>query len=490
MARVLLVDLNNFAHYPSIAVGLLVAALRGREHSVRVFSPLAHGVLSLPRERVETWRDGLERRISFSTRRWLHPPRRALGALRSRWRGDKELRALPALAQALAEGCDLLLISAYTDSLELVREMCAAGQGAGVPVVIGGPIFSQAAVSRAWARIPGVRAVVGGEFERRVGDFCEDVLAGANLDDRPGVFHSNGNGSALARPERDLDGLPLPDYTDFPWQAYERRVIPILMGRGCGWGRCRFCGDIVTANGRSFRTRSVRNVLEEMLVQSERHGTRDFVFLDLKLNSRPELWRELLRGIARELPDARWIGSVHVQDGADCGLEQRDLAAARAAGMLRVTFGMESGSQRVLDGMEKGTSVARNRRFVREAAAAGLSVRTTLIQGYPGEAARDLDATAQLVEELTGDLERVRVNRLNVLEGTRLAGDLDGDSGDDTGGDVHGIEWEHEWARCSYRHRLERDRDYRGAMRRLLRAVHAINRREIREAAQAFHGLM
>lgn len=488
MSRVLLVDLNNFAHYPSIAVGLLTAALRESGQVVRVFSPLAHGVRSLPRESVETRFDHLERRISFSSRPWLRIPRSALGRMRSRWRTRAERRALPALCRELDVGTDLILISAYTDSLLLARGICALAEVRGIPVVIGGPIFSQAPVARAWAQLPAVRAVVGAEFERRISSFCRDVLAQTALTASPGVCLPSGDTKLLPPAATELDELPQPDYSDFPWDAYTSRIIPIQMGRGCGWGRCRFCGDIVTANGRGFRSRSVRRVLDEMHLQSERHDTRNFVFLDLKLNSDPAAWRALIAGISAELPDARWIGSVHVETGGDNGLESDDLRAARSAGMLRVTCGLESGSQRLLDAMDKGTDVDRNKQFVREAAATGLSVRTTIIQGYPGERAEDLHATAALLEELTDDLDRVRVNRLNVLEGTMLARDLDRD--DSHANDVHSIAWEHEWARSSYVHEQERDRRYRAATRRLLRAVHAINKQPLRESARIFHGCL
>jgi len=488
MPRVLLVDLNNFAHYPSIAVGLLTAALRDSGHSVRVFSPLAHGVRSLPREKVESRLDHLERRISFSTRAWLQTPRSSLGKLRGRWRTRGERRALPAFRRELEAETDVVLISAYTDRLTLVRGICSLAAARGTPVVIGGPIFSQADVARAWVAIPGVHAVVGAEFERRIGSFCHELLSGGEQSTTPGVFLSSADSGLLPPAETALDELQQPDYTDFPWDAYASRIIPIQMGRGCGWGRCRFCGDIVTANGRGFRSRSVRRVLDEMHVQSKRHDTLNFVFLDLKLNSDPSAWRALIAGISAELPGARWIGSAHVESGVDCGLERADLDAARAAGMLRVTFGLESGSQRLLDAMDKGTTVERNRRFVRDAAAAGLSVRATIIQGYPGERSEDLHATAALLEDLAADLDRVRVNRLNVLEGTMLARDLERENSNGNG--VHSVEWEHEWARSNHVHEREREADYRAATRRVLRAVHAINKNPLREAARDFHGCL
>ncbi len=67
-SRLLVVDLNNFAYYPTIAVGYLVAVLRREGFRVDVLSPLMHGVPSGVREKREGFLDHVERRISYSTR--------------------------------------------------------------------------------------------------------------------------------------------------------------------------------------------------------------------------------------------------------------------------------------------------------------------------------------------------------------------------------------------------------------------------------------
>ena len=64
--RLLIVDLNNFASFPTLAIGLLVASLRGRGHRVDVLCPLAHDVPATERERRETLIDHTRRRIHLS----------------------------------------------------------------------------------------------------------------------------------------------------------------------------------------------------------------------------------------------------------------------------------------------------------------------------------------------------------------------------------------------------------------------------------------
>jgi hypothetical protein len=73
--RILVVDLNNFARYPTIAVGYLASILRGGGEHVTVFSPLAYGVPGVPREmRETTWHVGSTMRsLVRTTRSWAGP---------------------------------------------------------------------------------------------------------------------------------------------------------------------------------------------------------------------------------------------------------------------------------------------------------------------------------------------------------------------------------------------------------------------------------
>src|SRR5206468_2001014 len=102
--------------------------------------------------------------------------------------------------------------------------------------------------------------------------------AGAPLQSFPGIALPGGRTGPPPQPLRDLDSVPFPDYSGFPWEAYPRPMAPILTGRGCGWGACTFCSDVTSSVGRTFRSRSVANVLDEIQWQSRRHAVRHFVF--------------------------------------------------------------------------------------------------------------------------------------------------------------------------------------------------------------------
>ena len=151
-----------------------------------------------------------------------------------------------------------------------------------------------------------------------------------------------------------------------------------------------------------------------------RHSTSNFIFLDLKLNSNPAMFRGIAEEIQAHVHGAQWVGTVHVDQRPDNGLARRDLRVAANAGMRRISFGLESGSQRLLDAMDKGASVEANSEFIRYAHEAGLSVRCTMFKGYPGETAEDLELTADFLARHAAYLDRIRYNDFSIHEGTPI----------------------------------------------------------------------
>ncbi len=486
--RVLIVDLNNFATFPTMAIGILVAALRNRGFAVSVISPLAHDVPALERERREWFGDHLHRKIRLSNHRIIHLIRETTRRSRSRWRHRAHPGVIREVSRELRNPPHAILLSAYLEHFHSVQAIGRLAGDAGTPLLLGGPMFNQPEAAAAWRRTPGLTAIVGGEVDISLPEIVGSLTDGRDLLRFPGITLPDGRASGTAPPLRDLDRTPVPDYTDFPWDRYRLPLIPIMTGRGCQWSRCTFCSDVVSASGRTFRTRSVESVMHEIRELSQRHQSRNFLFLDLNLNSNPAMWRGIIERIQANAPGAQWVGTVHVDTRPDNGLSRRDLRAAARAGMRRISFGLESGSQRMLDAMEKGCTVEGNSEFIRDAWEAGLSVRCTMFRGYPGETAEDIHKTAAFLEQHEDWIDRIRLNELAVLEGTPL---FDAVTRSDTrfaelrvnGHDARNAILRHENTRT-------RGRDYRRAMNRLLAVVHRINRREVRRGARAFDGVM
>lgn len=489
--RVLLVDLNNFARYPTIAIGMLAAVLRRDGIEVEVFSPLAIGIPGVAREPRVGALGRVDQYLRYVSATSPSPALRAVRARVARLRhpiGRREQdRILRAFDRALADGYDAVLVSAYLMYREVVEAIAARCAAREVPLGLGGPYFVQAEVVDAWRTLPGVTAVLGGEAEPHAARFVRALVEGRGIEAVPGVATPhvrNGAAPSLS----DLDSLPFADYGDFPWDRYPNRLVPVITGRGCGWGRCTFCSDVTSTMGRGFRTRSAAHVLAELMHQSRRHETSSFVFTDLKLNSDLASWYGLVEGMQRVVPGARWVGAVHADRRAESGLEAARLKEAAAAGMVRLTTGLESGSQRILDAMHKGADVEAIERTIRDAWEAGISVRLTMILGYPGEEPEDVEASAAFLERNERYVGRVLVNRFAMITGTRIQrrlrrGFASRETLLDLTEDPAVAVWPHRPGRAA-------ERAHRRAVWRLLGATHAINRRALHLSAAAFEGVM
>lgn len=482
--QVLVVDLNKMTTFPTLAVGILVSALRARGHGVDVICPLALGVPAAERERQETLYDHLHRRIRLSDFPGVAALRDAARAPRE-WIEHRPRPVVLHEVDAALEDADIVLLSAYLDHFPVVKAIGEKAAKQDIPVLLGGPMFNLGDVAAAWRTLPGITAVVGAEIDRDLPALVETAAAGGTLTAFPGICLPDGTVSKPAGPLRNLDATPIPDYGDFPWDRYPVRIVPVLTGRGCQWDKCTFCSDVISASGRTFRTRSLENVLIELQTQAERHNAKDFIFLDLKLNSFPAMFRGLAREIRSRVRGAEWIGTVHVDGRDDNGLSRKDLFDAASGGMRRISFGLESGSQRLLDEMKKGCSVERNAAFLKNAHEAGLSVRCTMFKGYPGETAADMEATADFLEANAGYIDRVRFNAFMVPIGTPIQQALLEKS-------AQGLTLTHTDDRRAQALYGDRgvSRAYRRAKARALSVVHQINRKPLRENARQFDGTM
>ncbi|MEW4487069.1 radical SAM protein [Thalassoglobus sp. JC818] len=489
--RILVVDLCQSSRIPNIAVGYLVAGLRENGFDVSVFSPLSVGARGFSRETIDTPLSHLKRRIHFSS----HPAMlRVHDTLHSMWKYYNRGRPLPQVLQSFRETLrdqspDLVMISAYLDHYPTVRLMAEETRAANVPLLLGGPAFNSLETIKAWRDLPGLTAIVGQEIEFSIADIARSAIEGTGLDQHPGVHSPNGTSGPPAFPIPDLSKLPVPDYQDFPWEKYEHRILPVMTGRGCQWGKCVFCSDVKSVNGIGrFRSRGLEGVLHELRTLGERHEANSTFFVDIKLNSDLDMWRGLINEYQNCLPGGEWVGVVHVDRRTDNGLSLSDLSAAREAGMVRISCGLESGSQRLNDRMAKGTTVQHLGEFFQDARKAGISTRATMMLGFPGEQAEDIHSTLDFLDTYGSDVDRINLSRFALFPGTELAQQLERKPEMHTGLTL--LTWDHRNAQVRYRYEPSMTREYRKAKSQLLKAVHEVNSRPLPTEAEIFNGVM
>jgi anaerobic magnesium-protoporphyrin IX monomethyl ester cyclase len=257
----------------------------------------------------------------------------------------------------------------------------------------------------------GAGAVIVGEGELTLGELCAR-LDGApadalpRLDDIPGLVFRERGMQRKSGPRallKYLDELPLPawDLVDVEryrafWRARHGYFsLNVVTTRGCPY-LCNWCAK--PTYGNTYHTRTPENVLAEIALLRERYAPDHLWFSDdiFGLKAR---W---LLPFAEKIAAAGLRTPFLCQTRADLMTEE-NVDALRRAGCAEAWMGVESGSQAVLDAMDKGITIAEVRGAVGRLRAAGVRVGFFLQFGYPEERWRDIELTRQLVRELAPD---------------------------------------------------------------------------------------
>ncbi len=201
-------------------------------------------------------------------------------------------------------------------------------------------------------------------------------------------------------PIADLDALafPLESYPcfDTSWYSEDGDVVPggLMTSRGCP-ARCTFCANYVT--GRAFRWRSAENVVAEMVALRERYDVRHFPFWDDAFTARRDRLNELIDAMLAE-PRLSGITWSCITPGNM--VKPRDLERMRKAGCVAVNFGIESGDRDVLRSIKKGQRPEHIIAAVEAASAVGMTTVVNFMFGFPGEDARAIRNTVDLMGQL------------------------------------------------------------------------------------------
>ncbi len=271
-----------------------------------------------------------------------------------------------------------------------------------------------------------VDAVVTGEGEQTLVELLARLASGRGLSGVAGVVFRHG-AEIVQNPPRplieNLDALPFParellGETDryLPPPATYRRlpVAVMLTSRGCN-RRCIFCFQIDKdrkAGVRGVRFRSIANVMQEIELLL-RQGYREIKFIDDSFAADYDRALSLAQAIKARRLDFTWFASACVNQ-----VDRPLLQAMKDAGCWAILLGAESGVQKNLNTLRKGSTLDQIRRAVRTAKDVGLVVSTPFVFGIPGETFADGLKTIEFALELDPDL--ANFHALTPFPGTYL----------------------------------------------------------------------
>jgi radical SAM superfamily enzyme YgiQ (UPF0313 family) len=295
------------------------------------------------------------------------------------------------------------------DLLQMAREACPEAvllTGGPHPTHLAGEVFEDC---------PALDAIVKGEGELPLLGILE-VLNGPGGPGRwreaPGLILRDGTTTASVPPMENLDIMGAPvehfaaDFLNDPGQlAY------LSTSRGCP-ATCNFC-NTPEFWGSSVRFRSPGAVLREMSLLRDKHGLTYFSFRDDTFTANRTRILTLMELIQGSGMHPLW----NCQSRVNLVDEDR-LVAMKRAGCEFMQFGVEHGSERVLNLLDKGTSMKHAHRALSLVRKVGMNLGIYLITGIPGELWEDVEITANLIR-LTRPHD-VQVSPLALYPGTRL----------------------------------------------------------------------
>ncbi len=302
------------------------------------------------------------------------------------------------------------ILNAY-DIAEMAKEI-----NPNVKTLCGGP-HASALPERSVQESPYMDFAIYNEGEMTFVEILEKLEMGqSDWESVRGIAFRNGSvKKTLPRPLiPNLDVLPFPARQLLKWDKYTRlthrtlysknvgkRYGTMMTSRGCPF-QCTFCDR--ASSGRTWRGRSPRNVVDEMIHLKEVYGAGEITFHDDLFTINRQRVKEICKILIQEKVDITWACDAR----ADCA-DQEMFNLMQQAGCTNVFFGVETGDEEMLKKIKKGETRKQLKDGIDMAKKAGLRVTGSFILGMPGETKETIDATINFAKEVNADISHFHI---------------------------------------------------------------------------------
>lgn len=312
--------------------------------------------------------------------------------------------------QILGKDFKYVAITAVTMSIhkavELARLIKKENKEA---IILVGGVHMTALPIETMRRSPELDIGVIGEGDETITELLNVLEGGGDLSPVKGlVFRRNGNLVVTEDrpPLKELDKLPMPawdmlpdlkNYFRGPTYCLDKLPMGLLItSRGCP-SHCNFCDRSVTGN--VFRAHSAHYVMQMIREQYHKYGIRGMHIIDSNFILNKKRVRDICTLLKEEKLDFSWscLARVNLVTPEILGL-------MKEAGCWRIDYGLESGSQSVLNTINKGITLEQSKQAVKWAKEAGLRVRGFFMLGNPTDTPETIRQTIDFAKSLDIDM--------------------------------------------------------------------------------------
>ena len=283
-----------------------------------------------------------------------------------------------------------------------------------LPLMIAGGVHATLLPQLTFQQIP-FDALIVGEGEMPLWQ----LLRGEDMNEIPGVVLPGANRITPPRVVEHLDELPPADWSliDFPFYTQPAHlissgrldaVLPVTFGRGCNY-RCNFCAHACFLKPRCH---SAEGFLRKLDAYAAQCHVNTFLLQDSSIGNYKKEWAAVCQALIARGTPYRWWANLRANQA-----DREFLELLKRAGCIKLFFGFESGSQRVLDRMNKRITVEQCRETARLCHELDIPFYASFIVNYFGETEEDLALTEQLI--LQTRPTSVAVNTFSPIPGSK-----------------------------------------------------------------------
>lgn len=256
----------------------------------------------------------------------------------------------------------------------------------------------------------GVDFVVVGEGEITTVEALNKISEGKSLHGVKGVIYKNKGkviNNSLREPIKDLDTIPFiarhlinfeKEYLTFPGVIRGKwcKSTTMMASRGCPY-HCIYCNSH-TVFGRNVRRRSIDNVIAEIEYLKEKYDVEGIYFVDDTFTLDKEWVIKFCQELKRKGINILWGCQARVNT-----VDKALLEGMKAAGCIQLDYGVESGSEKILKVLKKGTTPEMIKNAFRLTKEVGLGTLATFMVGNPYETKEDIEKTLRLAKAINAD---------------------------------------------------------------------------------------
>ncbi len=252
---------------------------------------------------------------------------------------------------------------------------------------------------KALEECPELDVVVRKEGENTLLEVVDRIAAEKDYQDVVGLTCRK-DGKIVRNPDRpyieDLDSLPFPARHLWPMERFREYedILYLATSRGCVYW-CEFCST-VRMHGRKYRMRSPKNVVDELEFLYKKYGISKFTFCDDAFTVDQQRTEVMCNEILSRGLKIQWNCGTRVDM-----ITRELLVKMKEAGCITVWFGVESGTQQVLDAMKKGISPELTIKVLGWVREIGMQPIPNVILGFPGETKESAWKTIKFVEKIS-----------------------------------------------------------------------------------------